>query len=97
MKNVLTDVEHISSEHRLLAGELLDLTWDYVDFCKNTIRINKQVQRNKIFNQKSDSKTILGFIYNTETKTSNRIIKVMRPLMTALNKYKKEQDVLKKN
>ncbi len=81
----------------MLAGELLDLTWDYVDFCKNTIRINKQVQRNKIFNQKSDSKTILGFIYNTETKTSNRIIKVMRPLMTALNKYKKEQDVLKKN
>ena len=95
--NVLTDVEHTSSGHRLLAGELLDLTWDYVDFCKNTIRINKQVQRNKIFNQKSDSKTILGFIYNTETKTSNRIIKVMRPLMTALNKYKKEQDVLKKN
>lgn len=97
MRNALVDVEHISSGHRLRAGELLDLTWDCVDFCKNTIRINKQVQRNKIFNQKSDSKTILGFIYNTETKTSNRIIKVMRPLMTALNKYKKEQDVLKKN
>ena len=80
----------------LRAGELLGLTWDCVDFCKNTIRINKQVQRNKIFNQKSDSKTILGFVYNTKTKTSNRIIKVMRPLMTELNEYKKEQDVLKK-
>ena len=80
----------------LRAGELLGLTWDCVDFCKNTIRINKQVQRNKIFNQKSDSKTILGFVYNTKTKTSNRIIKIMRPLMTELNEYKKEQDVLKK-
>lgn len=80
----------------LRAGELLGLTWDCVDFCKNTIRINKQVQRNKIFNQKSDSKTILGFVYNTKTKTSNRIIKVMRPLMTELTEYKKEQDVLKK-
>lgn len=80
----------------LRAGELLGLTWDCVDFCKNTIRINKQVQRNKIFNQKSDNKTILGFVYNTKTKTSNRIIKVMRPLMIELTKYKKEQDILKK-
>lgn len=66
--NALVDAGHISSVHRLRAGELLDLTWDCVDFCKNTIRINKQVQRNKIFNQKSDSKTILGFIYNTKLK-----------------------------
>lgn len=80
----------------LRAGELLGLTWDCVDFCKNTIRINKQVQRNKIFNQKSDSKTILGFVYNTKTKTSNRIIKVMRPLMTELTEYKMEQDIMKK-
>ncbi len=94
--NALVDAGHISSGHRLRAGELLDLTWDCVDFYKNTIRINKQAQRNKIFNQKSDSKTILGFVYNTKTKTSNKIIKVMRPLMTELTKYKKEQDILKK-
>lgn len=80
----------------LRAGELLGLTWDCVDFCKNTIRINKQVQRNKNFNRKGDSKTILGFVYNTKTKTSNRIIKVMRPLMIELTEYKKEQDILKK-
>ncbi len=80
----------------LRAGELLGLTWDCVDFCKNTIRINKQVQRNKNFKRKGDSKTILGFVYNTKTKTSNRIIKVMRPLMIELTEYKKEQDILKK-
>lgn len=80
----------------LRAGELLGLTWDCVDFCKNTIRINKQVQRNKNFNRKGDSKTILGFVYNTKTKTSNRIIKVMRPLMIELTEYKKEQETLKK-
>lgn len=80
----------------LRAGELLGLTWDCVDFCKNTIRINKQVQRNKNFNRKGDSKTILDFVYNTKTRTSNRIIKVMRPLMIELTEYKKEQDILKK-
>mgnify|MGYP004458524079 CR=1 FL=1 len=95
--NVRAGVGHISSGHRLRAGELLGLTWDCVDFCKNTIRINKQVQRNKIFSTNAKNKTILVFVYNTKTKTSYRIIKVMRPLMTELTEYKMKQDILKKN
>ena len=33
----------------LRAGELLGLTWDCINFDKNTVRVNKQVQRNKNF------------------------------------------------
>ncbi len=52
----------------LRAGELLGLTWDCVNFDKNTIRVNKQVQRNKNFNSHAKTKTVLGFVYNTKTK-----------------------------
>ena len=79
----------------LRAGELLGLTWDCVNFEKNTIRVNKQVQRNKNFNSYAETKTILGFVYNTKTKNSNRLIKVMPPLMNDLAQYKLQQDVLK--
>lgn len=65
----------------LRAGELLGLTWDCVDFYKNTIRINKQVQRNKNFSKNVESKTILGFVYNTKTKTSNRVVSVLPAIM----------------
>lgn len=79
----------------LRAGELLGLTWDCVNFDKNTIRVNKQVQRNKNFNRYAETKTILGFVYNTKTKNSNRVIKVMQPLMNDLAEYKLQQDALK--
>lgn len=80
----------------LRAGELLGLTWDCVDFYKNTIRINKQVQRNKNFSKNAESKTILGFVYNTKTKTSNRVIKVIPKLMSELENYKENQDIIKR-
>lgn len=79
----------------LRAGELLGLTWDCVNFDKNTIRVNKQVQRNKNFNRYAETKTILGFVYNTKTETSNRVIKVMPKLMNDLAEYKLKQDRLK--
>lgn len=53
----------------LRAGELLGLTWDCVDFYTNTVRINKQVQRNKNFSRNAQTKTVLGFVYNTKTET----------------------------
>lgn len=80
----------------LREGELLGLTWDSVDFEKNTIRINKQVQRNKTFSQRSATKTVLGFVHNTKTKTSRRTIKVLPPLMKALEEYKAQQDIFRK-
>ena len=80
----------------LRAGELLGLTWDCVDFYKNTIRINKQVQRNKNFSKYAESKTILGFVYNTKTKTSNRVVSVLPAIMKELAQYKIQQDITKK-
>lgn len=80
----------------LRAGELLGLTWDCVNFDKNTIRVNKQVQRNKNFNRRAESKTILDFVYDTKTKTSTRTIKVLPKLMKDLANYKQEQDCIKK-
>lgn len=80
----------------LRAGELLGLTWDCVNFEKNTVRINKQVQRNKNFDKQADNKTILGFVYNTKTETSTRTIKILRPLMKDLREYKIKQMALKK-
>lgn len=80
----------------LRAGELLGLTWDCVSFEKNTVRINKQVQRNKNFSRNAQTKTVLGFVYNTKTETSNRVIKVMQPLMNDLAEYKLRQDTIKR-
>ena len=74
---------------------MLGLTWDCVNFTNNTIRVNKQVQRNKNFNTNAKNKTILGFVYNTKTETSTRTIKVLPQIMSDLVEYKKEQDALK--
>lgn len=79
----------------LRAGELLGLTWDCVNFANNTIRVSKQVQRNKNFSTNAKNKTILGFVYNTKTETSTRTIKVLPQIMAELAEYKKEQDNLK--
>lgn len=80
----------------LRAGELLGLTWDCVNFDRNTVRINKQVQRNKNFSRNAQTKTVLGFVYNTKTETSNRVIKVLQPLMNDLAEYKLRQDTIKR-
>ena len=77
------------------AGELLGLTWNCVDFKNNTIRVNKQVQRNKNFSTNARNKTTLGFVYNTKTETSTRTIKVLPQIMQELAEYKKKQDILK--
>jgi len=65
----------------LRAGELLGLTWDCVNFEKNTVRINKQVQRNKNFDKRADNRTILGFVYNTKTETSTRTINELEKII----------------
>ena len=80
----------------LRAGELLGLTWDCINFDKNTVRVNKQVQRNKNFSHKADTKTLLDFVYDTKTKTSTRTIKVLPQLMKDLEKYKNKQDKIRK-
>ena len=80
----------------LRAGELLGLTWDCVNFDRNTVRINKQVQRNKNFGRNAATKTILGFVYNTKTKTSNRVVSVLPAIMNELAQYKIQQDITKK-
>ena len=80
----------------LRAGELLGLTWDCINFDKNTVRVNKQVQRNKNFSHRADTKTLLDFVYDTKTKTSTRTIKVLPQLMKDLEKYKNEQDKIRK-
>lgn len=80
----------------LRAGELLGLTWDCVNFDRNTVRINKQVQRNKNFGRNADTKTILGFVYNTKTKTSNRVVSVLPAIMNELAQYKIQQEIIKK-
>ena len=54
------------------------------------------MQRNKNFSYKADSKTILGFVYNTKTDTSTRTIKVLPKLMADLTEYKQLQNLLKK-
>ena len=80
----------------LRAGELLGLTWDCINFDKNTVRVNKQVQRNKHFSHRADTKTLLDFVHDTKTKTSTRTIKVLPQLMKDLEKYKNEQDKIRK-
>ncbi len=80
----------------LRAGELLGLTWDCVNFDRNTVRINKQVQRNKNFSKNTDTKTILGFVYNTKTKTSNRVVSILPAIMNELAQYKIQQEITKK-
>lgn len=77
-------------------GELLGLTWDCIDFEKNTIRINKQVQRNKNFDKNALQKTTLGFIKGTKTKHSTRTIPIIEPIMKELKEYKEQQKTLKK-
>ena len=42
------------------------------------------------------TKTILGFVYNTKTKTSNRVVSVLPAIMNELAQYKIQQDITKK-
>ena len=79
----------------LRRGELLGLTWDCINFEEYTIRINKQVQRNKNFTNK-DSKTLLGFVRGTKTKTSRRTISVLPQMLDELKILKNKQAEYKK-
>lgn len=79
----------------LRRGELLGLTWDCVDFEDKTVRINKQVQRNKNFTNK-DSKTLLGFVKDTKTKKSRRTISVLPQMLDELKELKERQAGYKK-
>lgn len=75
----------------LRCGEALALTWDCVDFEKNTILINKSVQRTKNRSEKSENKT-LRIIGETKTKKSNRTIPLNARAKEALLFYKALQE-----
>lgn len=63
-------------------GEIVGLTWDDVDFTKQTLKINKSVQYTKK----------LGiFEKSTKTQTSDRIIYISNKTIEVLKAYKKEQ------
>ena len=75
----------------LRCGEALALTWDCVDFAKNTIYINKSVERTKNRSGKSENKT-LRIIGETKTKSSNRTIPLNARAKEALLFYKTLQE-----
>ena len=76
-------------------GEILALTWDDVDFDKNTITISKQLSRIKNFDKKIPSKTVL--IIQPYTKNSNdRIISVALAIIAKLREYQDKEIEIKK-
>jgi len=75
----------------LRLGELLGITWDDVDFEKNTISISKQVNRVHDYSSNAKSKTKLGIQFNTKTSSSTRIISMSMPLAEHMLKYKNIQ------
>lgn len=76
-------------------GELLGLTWKDVNFEKNTISINKQLNRLRDYDENARLKTKLGLRNETKTKTSERIIAIAPVIMEKLKRHKLEQDKLR--
>lgn len=75
----------------LRLGELLGLTWDDVDFNKNTIAVTKQVNRLHDYSENATSKTRLGIQYDTKTYSSERIVSMSRELSGLLRKHRIRQ------
>jgi len=73
-------------------GEVLGLTWNDIDFEKNTISINKQVGRIQNFDPNIKSKTLLCLRNETKTSSSNRIISVAPKIMEKLSEHKIAQE-----
>lgn len=73
-------------------GELLGLTWKDIDFEKNCITINKQVNRLKDFSPDAPMKTKLYLRDETKTSSSNRVIAIAPVIMEKLKEHKKLQN-----
>lgn len=78
-------------------GELLALTWEDIDFKKNTIRINKQLARLKDYGENPKMKTKLALRKGTKTSSSNRLICIAPVIMDKLKQHKLKQDVASKS
>lgn len=77
-------------------GELLGLQWDDIDFENKTVRINKQVNRLKNYDDNAKAKTCLGIQNSTKTAASNRVISMSDPLANKLKRYKEVQEAEKR-
>lgn len=72
----------------LRTGEVCGLTWDDIDFEKETLTVNKQALR-RTFTANKDIGWIIG---QPKTKGSNRTIKMGKTLTEALKKEKQFQE-----
>ena len=75
----------------LRLGEIIGLTWADIDFDKNTININKQLNRLRDFSENASAKTKLTLRPDTKTQSSNRIIFISQVIMDKLKEYKEKQ------
>lgn len=75
-------------------GEILALSWNDINFDKNTISINKQLSRLKNFDESIAAKTLL--MVQPYTKNSqDRIISVSPAIMSRLKEYQERERVNK--
>lgn len=77
----------------LRMGECLGLTWEDVNFEKNTVSINKQVSRLKDYNTNARTKTKIFVREETKTSSSRRTIYIAPVIMDKLKLYKQKQDL----
>lgn len=73
-------------------GEVLGLSWDCVDFERNKIKINKQVNRLKNYEKDGKNKTRLALRNETKTERSERSIMIAPAIMQKLQEHKIAQD-----
>lgn len=73
-------------------GEVLGLSWDCVDFERNKIKINKQVNRLKNYEKDGTNKTRLALRNETKTERSERSIMIAPAIMQKLQEHKVAQD-----
>lgn len=71
-------------------GEVCGLTWDDIDFEKETINI-----QHNVYDKPKDGKG-RWYIGTTKTETGTRKIHLSQTLKIALQNYKKKQDYLKR-
>lgn len=76
----------------LRMGEVLGLSWDCVDFERNKIKINKQVNRLKNYEKDGTNKTRLALRNETKTERSERSIMIAPAIMQKLQEHKIAQD-----
>lgn len=77
-------------------GELLGLTWNDINFDKQSITIKKQLRRIKNYDTNINKKTILNLEYYTKTENSTRIIPMTNTLNNLLKEIYEKQNKWKK-